>query len=92
MTENQKAIFIQVAQMGMACSLTHPWEWLANALRQDWLPFDKRQEIEESYIQSFIEFWRGCGSCPEDPCQQATAETLMAEVNRYYNQRKEFQQ
>ncbi len=88
MTENQKSIFIQVAKMGFSCGLTHPWEWLANALRQDWLPFDQRNAIEESYIQSFVAFWRECEAFPGDPCEQATAETLMAEINRWYNQPK----
>ena len=30
MTSEQKDIFISIAQMGVACGLDHPYEWLMN--------------------------------------------------------------
>jgi hypothetical protein len=86
MTSDQKDIFIQVAQVGMACGLTHPWEWFANAMRMDFLPFAQRPDIEERVLQAFVAFWCGCGSGPGDPCENATVEDLIKEVNRYYAQ------
>lgn len=89
MTPEQKSDFIATAQMGMACGLGHPWEWLSNAMRQDWMPFAERQAYEDRIISAFLAFWQGCDSGPNDMVTVATVDDLFAEVHRWYHQKRE---
>jgi hypothetical protein len=89
MNEEEMKYFIGAAQMGMACGLSHPWEWLANALRVDWMPFDQRPSFEDKTVNAFVKFWNGCGSHPNDPCETAETNELLGEINRWYAETKD---
>jgi len=88
MTPDEQEYFISAAQMGMACGLTHPWEWLVHSMRCDWLSYDVRPSIEQRYIDAFVAFWNGCDSHPDDPCKTATAKELFEEIDNWYARRK----
>lgn len=68
MTPNQQAKFIQIAQMGVACGLTTPEEWLLNySLHQ--MNFEPLAEIPRNYelaLEAYAAFWRGTASDPHE--------------------------
>ena len=85
MTPDQMKIFIGAAQMGMACGLEHPWEWLANAERA--LVHGPWADLGKNTIalhEAFLAWWHGCGSHPGDYCETATVEQMIEEINRWY--------
>ena len=85
MTDDQKTVFIQAAQMGMACGLEHPWEWFYNAQRALLIaPWDTLSMGQARLNDAFLAFWHGCGAFPDDPCETATIEDLYAEIERWY--------
>ncbi len=59
MNDKQKDIFIKAAQLGVACGLSSPVEWVVNADRS---PFD----WSDGLLDAFVEFYRGTASCPEE--------------------------
>ena len=85
MSSNQMDVFTKAAQMGVACGLFHPWAWYVNADRAlGFMPYDKQPQARQDLLDSFVMFWRGCGSHPDDPCETATADDFITEVERFY--------
>lgn len=85
MTPEQLKLFVGAAQMGMACGLTHPWEWFSHALRTSHiLPHDDQKKFAQDTTDAFVAFWNGCGSHPDDPCQTAGANELFDEIDAWY--------
>lgn len=90
MTKQQMKIFVGASQMGIACGLNHPWEWLANAERALSIgPWHELNQRQHDLYDAFLAWWHGCGAGPGDPCETATVEQMVDEVNRWYaDQRK----
>ncbi len=84
MTSEQKNIFISCAQMGIACGLFHPYEWLMNydLHMRALTPIDS-----EKVYGAFLEFFHGCGSCPEDPIETWTTDGMLDAIDEFYKRR-----
>lgn len=81
MTDRERDLFISVAQMGWACGLEHPYEWLEQALSHyDMFPPGQIDEIESA----FVSFFKGCAGYPTDPIENMTKERLRELVRNYY--------
>lgn len=87
MTPEQKVTFITIAQMGMACGLTHPFEWLLNYTRSvdQFTPYEKVPQAIESAEEAFIAFLRNTGAGPDDPAESLDREGLSDLVTDYYD-------
>ena len=88
MTDKQRKDFIGIAQMGIACGLEHPYEWLGNYLSHASM-FEKYEDLPRRYNEvkeAFVEFFKKCGSHPYDQVhnEDLTAEKLLDEIGHYY--------
>ena len=86
MTQDQKDIFIAAAQEGFACGLEHPLEWLMNYLLH--VPqieaYDQAPRRVREVQDTFISFFQGCGSFPDDPIETLDAAGLEAMLKAHY--------
>jgi hypothetical protein len=83
MTNKQKDIFINIAQIGMACGLTHPYEWLEN-----WdfhLSHIDLQWSADAVYKSFLAFFKGTASFPEDPVKTWKIIDMINAKNSWYD-------
>ena len=90
MTPEQKDAFISIAQMGVACGLDHPYEWLVNyemhaPQLMAYTDVDKNLRIAR---RAFLEFFHGCGSCPDDPMETWTIDGMLDSIDEFYRRRK----
>lgn len=67
MTLDQMNIFINAAQLGIACGLYHPFEWLINADRAlDHGPCDEVGKRQGELYNAFLAFMKGTAGSPEE--------------------------
>lgn len=91
MTDAQREVFCNAAQMGIACGLEHRYEWYTNAIRS--LAHGAYSEIPsraQALDEAFVAFEKGTGSCPEETdglfCLDAKGYRHM--VNNWYDRVK----
>lgn len=86
MTQDQKDIFISVAQEGFACGLEHPLEWLMNYLlhASQIEAYDQVPRLVREVQDAFIAFFQGCGSSPDDSIETLDATGLEAMLKAHY--------
>lgn len=86
MTQEQKDLFISIAQMGMTCGLDHPFEWLNNYIRH--LPnFEVYEDIpgkQEAAEDAFIAFLKDTECQPDDPVANLDREGLYKMIGDCY--------
>lgn len=90
MTPEQKDTFISIAQMGVACGLDHPYEWLVNYelhAPQLMAYTDANKNMNKAY-DAFLAFFHDCGSCPDDPMETWTTDDMIDAINKFYRRRK----
>lgn len=90
MTSKQKDIFISIAQMGVACGLDHPYEWLMNYdlhAPQLMSYTDVNKNMNRAY-DAFLAFFKGCGSYPEDPMETWDQKQMIDAINEFYRRSK----
>jgi len=89
MTQEQMELFIQMAQLGMACGLFNPIEWYVNWKRalahSDWKEIPTQEMLATN---TFLSFLHGCDSEPDDPVKYLDEEGLNRMIERYYNREK----
>ena len=67
MTPEEQTTFIKAAQMGVACGLSHRYEWYVNAQRA--IGHGAYSEIIpalDALLRAFLAFEKGTGCCPEE--------------------------
>lgn len=88
MTPEQEHTFRVAASSGIACGLTHRYEWLMNELKflvnfvhESAISFE-----EHRLITAFLEFEKTTASCGEefDELAGLTTETFMQKVHNWY--------
>jgi hypothetical protein len=84
MTPDQKDLFIQAAQLGLACGLEHPFEWYANAERAMGMEYSKVDQYVADLQAAFVTFYRDTGSAPNDPVESWTEKDFIQAVNGFY--------
>ena len=84
MADDQRSLFVSIAQMGWACGLAHPYEWLMNYLVHALGFVDDPVQREKDAVEAFVAFFRGCESGPGDPCRCLTPERLMENIGEWY--------
>lgn len=89
MTPEQEHTFVKVAQLGWACDLEHPLEWLANCLLHSNM-FDD-QEINQ-IEDAFLAYFRGAMNAPDDPIRDMTFADLGIMLKRHYKNSPFFQE
>jgi hypothetical protein len=89
-TGEQKDIFISVSRMGVACGLYHPYEWIVNyeLHAPQLMPYDRVDEHLRMVRRAFLEFFHGCGSCPEDPIETWTIDEMLDSIDEFYRRRR----
>lgn len=90
MTPEQKDIFVSIAQMGVACGLDHPYEWLMNYdmhAGQLMSYKDVNDNMNKAY-GAFVAFFNGCGSGPDDPMETWDQDQMIDAINEFYRRRK----
>lgn len=88
MTVEQMKIFISAAQMGIACGLTHRYEWLTNADRAlEHGPYDQISSHCDKLWDAFLAFEKGTAGCEEEEqsLDALTVKGLSDMVRSYYN-------
>jgi len=62
------ATWWSISAMGMACGLTHPYEWLINYVRSylHIIPYHKIREVERQANEAALAFFTASSSCPEE--------------------------
>ncbi len=90
MTEKQKALFIWVAQMGVACGLYHPYEWYANYELHfsQLVPYSEAESSLSEIQEAFCAFFRNSFSCPEDSYENWTVDDMIKDINDFYSRRQ----
>jgi hypothetical protein len=91
MTQEQKDVFISIAQMGVACGLDHPYEWLMNYdlhAPQLMAYTDTNKNLNKVY-DAFLAFFHGCGGCPEDPMETWSQDQMIDAINEFYRRSKD---
>jgi hypothetical protein len=86
MTSEQKDTFISIAQMGVACGLDHPYEWLMNYdlhAPQLMSYADVNKNMSKAY-DAFLSFFHECGCGPGDPMETWTQEEMIDAINKFY--------
>lgn len=85
MSQNQMETFVQMAQLGVAMGLMHPFEWLYNATRvTGFMSYEQQPAANDKIVDAFLAFWHGTDSQPNDPCTTITAEELFVMINEWY--------
>ncbi len=90
MTNEQKDLFISIAQMGMTCGLDHPFEWLNNYIRHlpNFAIYAEIPEKQKDAEDAFIMFLRNTAG-PDDPTENLDCEGLYKMIgDRYEWERK----
>lgn len=85
MTPEQEHTFVKVAQAGVACGLSHPYEWWENHVVH-------MADITGDYdkvLDAFIAFFRGTESMPDDPIANLTREEFITHVYQWYGRKEE---
>lgn len=91
MTTEEMERFIKCAQLGIACGLWHPYEWLVNDNRTllQSHPYGNFRQEESKLVGSFLAFFHGCKCHPDDEIGELTASGLSDRINKYYHREKE---
>lgn len=88
MTDKQKTWFVHIMQIGIACGLSHPFECLENWLMHmtPMIPLDEVNEKEEMALESFVEFYKGTASAPEEEerLKNLTVEQMLTMMSEWY--------
>jgi hypothetical protein len=89
-TDEQKALFVSIAQEGVVCGLMHPYEWLTNYQHNlmQWCEYAKVPQKEREAIDAFVQFFRECPSQPNDPIERLDAATLTGAIEAWYRRRE----
>jgi len=89
MTPEQEHLFIQIAQMGVACGCEHRYEWLMNYLMHlpNLLEYSRIPDARQVAIAAFLAFEQGTASCPEEEeeLQQLDENGFVDRVNRFFD-------
>lgn len=89
MTAEQSERFTGIAQMGVACGLDHPYEWLQNYLLHmpNLAPYAEVSRLSQEALEAFLAFFKGCASCPEEEAEleQLTADGLLERMGKWYD-------
>ena len=91
MTQNQKKLFIEMAQIGVACGLLNIFEWYVNYIRslEMFCKYEDIPAIEKEATDTILSFLHQCGSDPEDPIKNWTKEDLNKAIKNYYMENKQ---
>ena len=89
MTDKEKSTFIEIAQLGIACGLEHPFEWIENFLYHGLQlhRFEDQHKLEVNAVDAFVAFYKGCDSY-HGKYSHLTRESFMEMVNEWYNRQK----
>jgi len=87
MTDNQKNLFIGIAQCGVCCGLYHPYEWLVNYIMHNLSDYDKDvEEKTNDAIECVMAFYRGAESYPNE--WTISVSEFKERVNDWYNRNR----
>ena len=92
MTPEQAKVFVGVAQAGIACGLSHRYEWFYNGLRMiQHGPYTEIPERTKDIVEAFIAFEKGTASCPEEDEELAKLDYdgYIVLTNEFYNGQKD---
>lgn len=89
MNDEQMKTFIASAQMGIACGLSYPHEWMINSFRNLYhVPWKEIPTREANIEDAFLAFYRGTGSMPGDPVEKWTKKDLWNYIDTKYKQKR----
>lgn len=84
MDQEQNALFVKIAQTGMASGHDHPIEWLIkyeeSIIHSE--THEKSEELTKKSRECYVQFYRGCGQKYEG----MDSKELDKIINSYYSQ------
>lgn len=87
MNDEQRKLFIGAASMGVACGLTHRYEWYINAIRAlGHGPYVDIADGAQKLREAFHAFEQTTASCPEEDAElkAMTLDDFDKKVDAYY--------
>ena len=94
MDAKQKDLFIEMAQIGVACGLLNIFEWYVNYVRsmENFCKYEEIPEREKEVTETMLTFLHQCSSSPDDPIKKWTKADLNKAIENYYNKNDEFRE
>lgn len=83
MTQEQRDLFMDAAETGWTCGLTHPYEWFLQATRCIAMDYRKIPEYVEKVTDAFHAFERA-NQGPVPVGEELTREQFIERVNRWF--------
>jgi hypothetical protein len=89
MTPQQMQTFVQAAQAGIACGLSHPLEWFSNAYEMiSHGPWIDQASSDIALTDAFVAFYRGTDCQPDDPVANLDHDGLRKMLEQFYQKEK----
>ena len=89
MTQDQKNLFVAIAQMGIICGLTHPFEWYVNYMRSLQIIYTdvKLPQKQKEATECFLEFYKETKCSEDDPVINWTEQDLDNAICQFYKKK-----